>query len=163
MSDYYKQGYCHIIFPLKRDSDGYPDASAERLWAKKIAPNQFQIQNIPFYIKGVSLKDIVEARNVSEDVYEFVKILKYSGHSTFRIFISGDVTDNDKVLQATVQRLNSMGCKTEGLNKDSTLTAIDVPPKTDINKIGQFLRDQYKLGLLDFEEASVPDDYISQK
>jgi hypothetical protein len=160
MTNYYKEGYIHIIFPLKQDSDSYSDSGAERLWAKRISQNQYQIENIPFYVKGLSFGDIVEAKEISEDVYEFIRIQKHSGHTTFRIFVSEDVSDKERVLQNILKDLNSLGAQTEGM-EGSSLTAIDLPPTTDISKVGQYLNDKYKAGLLDYEEAAIPDNYIS--
>ncbi len=162
MTDYYKEGYAHIIFPLKKDAGEYPDFATERLWAKKLGQNEFQVENIPMYVRGISYGDIVEAKEVSEDVYEFTKFLKHSGHSTFRIYINQEIQDREEVLQQIIQELNAFGVKTE-CSKDNTLTAVDLPEGVEVSKVGQYLNDKYKAGILDYQEASVPNDYVSPK
>ena len=162
MIDHYKEGYVHVIIPLNQVASNSLGFKTERLWAKKLQTNQFQVKNIPFYVKGISYGDIIEGKEISEDVFEFVKIIKYSGHSTFRIYVNNDVLNKEKVLRNIINELNDMGVKTEGL-EDSILTAIDVPSNVDISKVGQYLNDKYRIGLLDYEESSIPQNYVSFK
>lgn len=162
MNNYYKEGYVHIVFPLKQNSDSYPDFDNERVWAKKINDNEFQVGNIPLYVRGVSYGDIVEAQEVSKDVYQFTKVIRSSGHSTFRIFVDSNMPESQKILQEVITQLNNMGVKTEGA-KDSSLTAIDIPKNVNVSMVGEYLNTKYKAGQLDYEEASVPEEYISPK
>ncbi|HEC84522.1 MAG: hypothetical protein DRR08_00365 [Candidatus Parabeggiatoa sp. nov. 2] len=43
-----------VIFYLEPDEDGYPPFNWETLWVHQINPDRFQIDNIPFFVRGIS-------------------------------------------------------------------------------------------------------------
>lgn len=73
-----------IYFEIPSDTSEKVDV--ETLWA---APqgDGFKIDNIPFYAKGISFKDIVSVRKIDDCLY-MDKLLKASGHSTIRIWFA---------------------------------------------------------------------------
>ncbi len=52
-----------ILFRLQRDEVGYPPTDWESLWATPLGSNQFEIDNVPFYIRGISSGDVILARS----------------------------------------------------------------------------------------------------
>jgi hypothetical protein len=151
----------HVIFPLQKDEDGYPDFATERMWAVKLPDNEFRIMNSPFYAYGISWGDIVEAKEVSEDVYEFIKVKKRGGWSTFRFVAEKDVSNG--YLDNVIAALNSLGCGTETSGTAQNFVTISAPPDTDPGKVGDLLAEEMRKGLIDFEEASIPNNYVSRK
>ena len=153
----YKEGYVHVIFPLSKDVDGYPPVDNERMWAKKIDENVFRVENTPFYVRGISFGDLVEAKEISESVYGYIKLYKHSGYSTFRIHVGGDNIDKSKYVDSLLEKLKSFGCSTEGQD-DNNLIAVNIPQEAPLQKVAEYLNSEYKLGLLDYEEACIADD-----
>src|SRR5262245_3626053 len=83
------QAYVRIRFELEEpDEHGWPPAGAETLWAQRVGDNEYEIDNIPFYVRGVSAGDIVSVSE-KEGALVFQSVLKDSGHSTIRVIIKG--------------------------------------------------------------------------
>jgi hypothetical protein len=55
-----------IAFPLDRDEDGYPPDDVETLWGWETKPGLYCIDNIPFFVKGISPGDVVSAKRAGE-------------------------------------------------------------------------------------------------
>jgi hypothetical protein len=120
-----------VVFQLEGDT-------AERLWAREIGINAFEIMNTPFYVYGVSNGDIVEALQSSvQGLFTFVRILKKSGWKTVRVLI-GDYLPNGSGLEVLTQLLETMNC-TGYESGFETILAVDVPPLVDIVSLGEVL------------------------
>ncbi len=137
-----------IIIILDTDWHGN---STETLWADPLLKeNSFQVRNIPFYAKGISLDDVIETDEVDGSKY-FKGILKKSGHSTYRIFLADKVTERQ--FESFWEPLEKIGCSYEkGFNR---FYSIDVPNDTDIYKAFSLLEDGEKNSVWEFEEADV--------
>lgn len=46
----------------------------------------FELENSPFYVYGVSYRDVVEAE-FGTDVLTFTRVLRRGGHSTYRPYL----------------------------------------------------------------------------
>ena len=80
----------------------------EQLWGRKVAPNRVEICCIPFFVYDLALGDIVEFELDSEQRPVFKKVVRPSGHCTFRVWFGEcrNPTARDDVL-AEMQRLGS--------------------------------------------------------
>jgi hypothetical protein len=67
-------GLVKVRFPLD-ESDVSMGVVAETLWALPLGQQGFQIDNIPFYIYGISNRDVVSAVPISE-IFEFQQVLR---------------------------------------------------------------------------------------
>ena len=137
-----------ILFRLEQDEDGYPPADWESLWVTQHGQDTFIIDNIPFYICGISVGDLVKVRDVQGELH-FEEVVHYSGHGTVRIIIY----DTSEV-QAVREELKQLGCLSE-LSHVPGLIAIDLPPEAALNKLCKFLESGEELGRFDYEEAAV--------
>jgi hypothetical protein len=80
-----------VIIELDNDWHGN---TTETLWVKSwFKEDSYQVRNIPFYAKTVSLDDIIDINDV-DGVKYFKGILKKSGHSTYRIFLNEKTTED---------------------------------------------------------------------
>ena len=137
-----------LFFRLEQGEDGYPPADWESLWGTQHGEDTFIIDNIPFYACGISIGDLVKARDVQGEL-RFEEVVRYSGHGTVRIIIY----DTSEV-QTIREELDQLGCSSE-LSHVSGLIAIDIPPEATFDELHKFLENGEKLGRFDYEEAAV--------
>ncbi len=139
-----------ILFQLEQD-DGYPPVSWESVWATKVNENKYKIDNIPFYIQGLSLNDIIEVNEVDGEL-NFEEIIEASLNSVIRIIII-----NEGKKDELRSNLKSMGCESE-LDNFGVLIAVDVPPDVSFNKVADYLQKGEDSGFWEYEEASIRHD-----
>jgi len=137
-----------VLFRLEQDECGYPPVSVEGVWALRLANGNMRVDNIPFYVMGISAGDEIEVRSDGSELW-FISMVAPSKNSTFRL-IPMDVGDLQKV-RMSVERL---GCKTE-CHSSAGLIAVEVPANVPIQPFLSYLMDARESGLLDFEEAAL--------
>lgn len=140
-----------VHFLLTPDADGYPPASGETLWAEELGGSLYRIDNIPFYVTGIAVGDVVEAR-VIEGNLTFVGLLQPSGHSTIRI-----VTYDPDAVSDVREQFDRLGCTAELLS-NSKLIAVDVPRDIDLTQIRAELERGRRENRWDYEEAAIASD-----
>ena len=52
-----------IRFELQQGENGYPPDRWETVWANEVQPGVYAIDNIPFFVRGISSEDVVEAKD----------------------------------------------------------------------------------------------------
>lgn len=119
----------------------------ESCWATRHKEN-FQLENIPFYMKLYAYEDIVKAELIDE-FYEVKNLIKASGNSTIRIY----VFDNN-IIDIVKQSISDLGCDCEISRKES-LIAVNIPSGVSFNKVKSFLDKGYNNDVLDYEEACI--------
>jgi hypothetical protein len=136
-----------VNFKLEQDEDGYPPFSWEGLWAESIDEGVYRIDNIPFYVKGISFGDAVYAEN-SSDGLVFTHIVERSKNSTIRVIVYSE--DMRAELFDFIIKCN---CEYEGgLRK--MLLAINVPPDGALPLLMDFLNREHAAERLDYEESA---------
>jgi hypothetical protein len=122
-------------------------SATETLWAEKVGHDAYQLQNTPFYAKGISLDDTIIAR-FQDGIPVFDKVLSAGGHSTYRIIVSKARWDD---FQGYWNPIRLCGCSfEEGQNR---LLAMDVPAEADIHTVYKLLEDGESNGVWTFEEG----------
>ena len=142
-------GQVKILFTLEQDEDGYPPISVESVWARKTPDNFYEIDNISFYVRGISYKDVVNAERDDEGALYFKSVVRRAGHSTVRVIVS-DLKDRDDLQK----KLEDFGCSWEGSNQPS-LIAVDIPPEVKLASVLQFLQHGFEQERWDYEEAFI--------
>ena len=116
-----------------RDEDG----DVETLWAVRLGPNRYRLENVPVFQYGVSWSDVIEA--VEEGGGErggspfFTRVLEKSGHRTVRVLLDEEREDGDVFFTTLVR----FGCTIE--RATPRLLAISVPPSADLRAVAQHL------------------------
>ena len=118
----------------------------ETMWATTSGEG-FRLDNIPFYAKGVSYRDIVSTDPEEYGFFYFKKVLKRSGHRTVRLLIS----EKQKV-QGTCKELHSRGCIIE-ISDIPTLISVDIPPEVSYEDLLVYLEDGDSKEKWGYEEA----------
>lgn len=79
-----------VVFELAVDDDGWPPASSERLWAVRVGDDTARLENIPFFVRGASLGDVVRF-GVNDDGERIVEdVVGYSDNCTIRVIPAED-------------------------------------------------------------------------
>jgi hypothetical protein len=137
-----------IVFRLERDEDGYPPYDTERLWAKRLGSDTFEIDNIPVFARDVSLGDHVSAID-EEGQLTFRSVIARGGHSTVRVVTPADA-DGHLLLRSFVD----LGC-TARESRINGFYTIDVPPSVSLSTVERLLEDGERKGLWDYEESAI--------
>ncbi|MBI1333471.1 MAG: DUF4265 domain-containing protein [Armatimonadetes bacterium] len=121
-----------VRFPLTSDDPH----SAERVWATTMGDHQYRIENYPFYVYGVSWKDLVYAvPDEPGDIPTFRRIIAKSGSKTVRIIIED--LEGNPTEHPVLKGLNDRGCWFECAF--GSLFTICLPPEVDLWAIREFL------------------------
>ena len=138
-----------ILFSLKKDEDGYPPFNYERIWAKPIEKNLWELDNIPFFATEVCNHDTILAEKDEDGDLAFKRVENRGGHSTIRVYFN-----DEKYINSTREKLKTLGCSSEGSNIKS-LVAIDVPKDQDISRIRNFLEELHTQGIIDIDDGCI--------
>lgn len=149
-----KNDYVHLIFPLVQEEDGYPGVGSERLWAKKIDNHLYEVDNIPFFVKGISAGDLVTAEE-KEGALFFKELEKKSSSSTLRVILFGE-NDGVKKESALLLRsqLNKMGCETEGSHIPN-LISVGIPQVVSLKLVTDYLENGMREGKWEYEDGAI--------
>ena len=117
-----------------------PHGDVETLWANLVAPDHYEIDNLPWYAYRISAGDVVEARPDTSGQLRVQRIVRKSGNRTIRIILEltpdrQHTFESQRALAGLVER----GCDFEGANK--ILVAINIPPAIDLSAIARYLAD----------------------
>src|SRR5262245_30382014 len=140
--------YKKIHFRLEKDEDGYPPDDWESVWAEEVEPGLYRLDNIPFFIRGVSCGDLISANLVGDELH-FGQIVHASGNSVLRVVVSDETAVGDLRTE-----LRAMGCETE-LCDIPGFISIEVPAEINIQPVLDFLANGEKKEDWEYEEASI--------
>lgn len=144
-----REQYVKVLFDVEQDEDGYPPASAETLWAVRVGDGLFQIDNIPFFVHGIAMNDIVSA-TPEEGVFRYKEVIQPSGHGTLRLIVS-ETSD----VQAVRDLFRQLGCSSE-LSHLPRLIAVDIPPSLSSQELRKVLDAGQEQDRWGYEEACLP-------
>lgn len=135
-----------VVFSLE-ESDWHSHAT-ESMWARSEGADRFRLENVPFYVYRVSYGDVVTT--VTEEGQRFFHgVSERSGHSTYRIFLTEEASEEG--FDEYWSTLRSVGCTYE--RGTDYLIAVDVPPEADIYEAYEALERGVRAKAWDFEEG----------
>ncbi len=137
-----------IAFRLDRDEDGYPPSDYERLWAVPLPNGNYRIDNIPFFIMGISAEDEVSVESEGEELF-FKELVKPSGISTFRV-----IPFNHSMSEKVRADIAALGGKSE-YNLEVGVVAVEMPASSPIRPFLDYIVEEQEKGVLDFEEGAL--------
>jgi Domain of unknown function (DUF4265) len=137
-----------VYFDLPPDENGYPPAKSEFLWCIPTKRGSYLIDNIPFFVRDISMGDEISADNVGM-VLHFAKLLKKSKNSTVRVLLK-----KPRRTAGLRKQLSVYGCGSELMDELSLLT-VSMPPEADIAKALAFLDKEAERDTIGIEESSV--------
>jgi hypothetical protein len=141
------EGLVKVRFRLTRDEDGWPPADSEGLWALPVGKGAYRLDNIPFFVRGVSCDDIVAADAV-DGVLWFREVMQHSGQSTLRVLFH-----DAEPVAGVRQVLRDLGADSEGAHIP-TLIAVNVPAEA-LDAVRKYLDAGEERGDWEYEEGCV--------
>lgn len=111
-----------ITFALEQDEDGYPPYAVEKLWAIQRADG-YEVDNIPWYAKGIACGDLVAAKPDGDGRLAFERVLRRGGNSTLRVLLSAAAVEKCRQLRQAIEA----AAATSELS-GTRLLSVDVPP-----------------------------------
>jgi hypothetical protein len=139
-------GLVKVVFDVpEQDGSVY---KTESLWAEPVGDSGYRLRNVPFEVFGFSEQDVVAAQE-QNGVLAVVGIVARGGHSTYRLVLPDDTTE-EKFLKDWTP-LGELGCTYERATR--RFVAIDVPPHADIYAVYYALEEGEKAHLWEFEEG----------
>jgi hypothetical protein len=135
-----------VVIKLEKDEDDYPPADYEGLWAIPMGGSLFQIDNVPFFAKGIAYGDVVSAVAEQQEL-RFREVVRPSGHSTLRIIIY-----DEKDVPSVRALLEKQGCAIEQSHIPG-LISVDVPPSVSLAVLRSFLDEGEAQERWGYEEA----------
>jgi hypothetical protein len=143
-----KSNHVKIKFPLVRNGDDYPPYDVESIWAVPAESGLYKLDNIPFFVRGLSAEDVVSAVETDGELY-YDRLVSGGGHGTVRVLV-----ENRQETQLIRDKLRALGCSSELTNVPG-LVAVDVPPSVDYRAIRTFLTEGEDQGRWEFEEGCI--------
>lgn len=137
-----------VVFELQRDEDGYPPSDYERLWATPLPNGNYVIDNIPFFVMGISSEDEVSVRRDGEELF-FKELVNPSGISTFRL-----VPSDPSMIAKVREDVKALGGLSE-YNQHAGLIAVEIPADQSIDGFLNYIVDEQEQGRLDFQESAL--------
>lgn len=137
-----------VIVPLEQDA--WHGFTEEVMWAKEVNNGQYELQNTPFFAKGLAFLDVVTVQSLDGRLV-MTNVSRHSRHSTYRALIQNDTSLPQ--LEKILKDLAIMNCTYESY-KDTkwTLYTFDIPPSS-VDLVYKVLDSAGKQGVLDFEEG----------
>lgn len=137
-----------VYFDLPPDENGYPPAKSEFLWCTPTKRGTYLIDNIPFFVRDISMGDEISADRVDRMLH-FTKLIKKSKNSTVRVLLK-----EPRRASMLRKQLSAYGCGSELMDELSLLT-ISMPPDAEIAKALAFLDEEAERNMIGIEESSV--------
>jgi hypothetical protein len=138
--------YRKIAFELEQDENGYPPDRWETLWAYETESGIYCVDNIPFYVKGISSEDLVSAESDGEQLI-FKNLVRPSSNSVVRLYVS-DAAD----VQAARDSFKALGCESE-LSNLPKLVAVEIPGNVKFEPVGNLLAEGAEIGRWEYQEG----------
>lgn len=124
--------------------------ATESVWAEPLGEDRFRIRNVPFYVLGIGVEDIVQAQQTTSGL-KVTRVMLHAGHSTYRVFLGDGLDLNSPSFVAVWTPLARLGCTFE--RATPRLLAIDVPRQETVRQAYALLEEGEARGVWEFEEG----------
>ncbi len=142
------KGLDKVIVPLGQDA--WHGFAEEAMWAKEVGDGLYELQNTPFFAKGLAFSDVVTVRP-QDGRLVVISTSTPSRRSTYWALVQQDAPQPQ--VGKALGELAALGCTYESYEDSKwTLYAFDVPASA-VDAAYKALDAAEKQGLLDFEEG----------
>jgi hypothetical protein len=147
-----------IRFALDRDQDGWPPAESEGLWAVPLEGGLYRLDNTPWFVRGVAIDDVIEARRDHDGVLWFVRVRGCGGRIVVRVIPRADgPLRGDR--QAVLDLFAPLGVAGEGMSSPVNMVALDIGPDTPLSSVKSLLASGEADGRWHYEEGCITEEW----
>lgn len=112
----------------------------ESLWAEKVGPNRYRLDNNPIFLYGISYGDIVEAESMPDTtMLRFTRVVEKSGNRTIRIYTESPEI-HEEAFKPVLDGLKKLGCDYEGF--PPRMISINIPAQVEWESVTAFLNER---------------------
>ncbi|MFF2848361.1 DUF4265 domain-containing protein [Streptomyces sp. NPDC058001] len=149
-----------VVFQLEQN-DGWPPVGSERLWAVPLDVGLVRIDNVPWFVRDLSLNDIVRTRIRADGISEATGKVSWSGNCTVRIipYGSGKFAGDP---QGIVDLFSALSVQAEAIEQFG-MVALNVPRSADVSRVKGLLIRGADAEWWDYEESCVGDAWEDAK
>ncbi len=133
--------------------DDWPPASVESLWAIDRGDGTAQLDNIPWFVRGVACGDIVAVEPDEDGVRWAGEVVRRSENCTIRLIVFRD-GGSGAARQTVLNAFQALGVDGEGIERFG-MVALDVPPTADLAKVQRLLSHGVTKEWWDMEEGCI--------
>ncbi len=143
-----------VRFHLVPEAQGRVPVESEGLWAVDLGHGTYRLANVPWFVTGVALDDVVEAAPAEDGTLWAIRSHRWAGRHVVRLspVINGDPMPLVEQIEADFQRLD---VGVESIGPPEWLIALDIPADADLAAIKNLLREGASAQRWTFEEACV--------
>jgi hypothetical protein len=131
-----------------------PAAPSARTALRCSGAEQYELDNVPWFARGVAFGDRVRAELDKNDILGVHERVSRSGRYTVRVIPLGDEPAAEQ-LQMIVVAFSPLGAECEGALPAFKLVALDIPPTARLAETKAVLRDGEVGGRWGYEEGCV--------
>lgn len=133
-SERHKKPTAHVRFRIHDPTGTIP---GETLWAYDLGKDRYKLANIPIFVSGVSVHDIVLAPYDKKSGFPtFKRTIIKSGNRTLWIDFNMRVNEGNES-DLILNKLLDMGCGCEGV--EGLLFSLNIPPTTSLHAVVEYL------------------------
>jgi hypothetical protein len=104
-----KSDLVKVVIEIPEEDSAY---LTESLWAQKLSPSSYKLENSPFVAYGYSYQDVV-ATQEKEGRLIVTDVIARGDHSTYRLFLKEGLDVSDQRFADSWRELESFGCTYE--------------------------------------------------
>ncbi len=128
--------------------------SSEGMWALDFGTGRYQVANVPFFVDGIGLGDIVEAAKDDSGELWAGEVRHSCGHATIRVVPPiGGWEPGD--IEQVAARLEGMGAGVYTAAPDHDVVSLDIPPGINLLQLKATLDIGSHNGMWRIEEGCV--------
>jgi hypothetical protein len=157
VTDEAPEGFVNVRFELDRDEHGWPPAESEGLWAEPLGNDEYRIDNAPWFVMGLAVDDVVDARTGADGRLWAVERRRWSGRQTIRLLARSDRSDPVD-LPAIVRQFEELGVFGE-IAGQWGLVALDVGLDADLARVKALVHGGEADARWYVEEGCISDDW----
>jgi Domain of unknown function (DUF4265) len=145
-----------VRFVLEPENDDWPPVASEGVWARPLSGDQYELDNVPWFARGVAFGDRVRARLDDDGALVVTERLEWSGRYTVRVIPLGDVAA-EALVREVIRDFAALGVSCEGALPSYKLVALDIPWNADLRRIKALLVAGETDGRWGYEEGCIDD------
>jgi hypothetical protein len=152
------EGFVKLGFALEQDADGWLPGGMEWVWATARPDGTYEVDNSPWYARGVSAGDVVEAELDDDGLLIVRRTVRESGASTLRVIFLGD---EQRELDALTEELKQKGYGYE-FDQNHGVLGVHVPAALPLRPVAELLAVAEREGRLGWETGHLSGVHAGQ-